>query len=52
MAVVLARQLAPSLPLAATLCIGPGGDGAGVRPGECAVRAARAGADIVGVGST
>ena len=36
-------------PVAATLCMGPTGDGAGVLPGECAVRAARAGAHIVGV---
>ena len=37
------------LPVAATMCLGPAGDGAGVPPGECAVRMARAGAPIVGV---
>merc|ERR1719369_2305580 len=36
-------------PLFASLCIGPRGDAAGVDPGECAVRMARAGADVVGV---
>jgi len=35
-------------PLFASLCIGPRGDSAGVDPGECAVRMARAGADVVG----
>jgi len=37
------------LPVAATMCIGPTGDEAGVSVGECAVRMARAGAHIVGV---
>ena len=36
------------LPVAATMCIGPGGDEGGVSVGECAVRMARAGAHIVG----
>uniref|UniRef100_A0A3P9M926 Betaine-homocysteine methyltransferase n=1 Tax=Oryzias latipes TaxID=8090 RepID=A0A3P9M926_ORYLA len=36
-------------PVAATLCIGPGGDLNGVSPGDCAVRLVKAGADIVGV---
>ncbi|XP_078345626.1 betaine--homocysteine S-methyltransferase 1-like isoform X2 [Oculina patagonica] len=36
-------------PTAVTMCIGPQGDLANVSPGECAVRLARAGADIVGV---
>ena len=36
------------LPVAATMCMGPGGDEAGVSAGECAVRMARAGAHIVG----
>ena len=36
-------------PVAATMCIGPTGDGSGVTPGECAVRMARAGAPIIGV---
>lgn len=36
-------------PVAATMCIGPTGDGNGVSPGECAVRMARAGAPIIGV---
>lgn len=36
-------------PTAITMCIGPQGDFANVSPGECAVRLARAGADIVGV---
>lgn len=37
------------LPVAATMCIGPSGDEAGVSVGECAVRMARAGAHLVGV---
>ena len=37
------------LPVAATMCIGPGGDEGGVSVGECAVRMARAGARIIGV---
>ena len=36
------------LPVAATMCMGPGGDESGVSAGECAVRMARAGAHIVG----
>merc|ERR1712080_98051 len=36
-------------PVAATMCIGPNGDHDGVEPGECAVRMARAGANILGV---
>lgn len=36
------------LPVAATMCMGPGGDETGVSAGECAVRMARAGAHIVG----
>jgi len=36
-------------PVGATMCIGPTGDGAGVSPGECAVRMARAGAPIIGI---
>lgn len=36
-------------PTAVTLCIGPDGDSCDVPPGECAVRLARAGADIIGV---
>merc|ERR1712172_224337 len=36
------------LPVAATMCMGPGGDESGVGAGECAVRMARAGAHIVG----
>jgi len=36
------------LPLLASLCIGPRGDSAGILPGECAVRMARAGAVAVG----
>jgi len=35
-------------PIAATMAIGPKGDRAGVPAGECAVRMAKAGADIVG----
>ena len=31
------------------MCMGPTGDGAGVSPGECAVRMARAGAPIIGI---
>lgn len=36
-------------PTAITLCIGPHGDKKNVSAGECAVRLARAGADIIGV---
>ncbi len=36
-------------PVAATMCIGKFGDGDGVSTGECAVRMAKAGADLVGV---
>jgi len=36
-------------PIAATMAIGPKGDRSGVSVGECAVRMAKAGADIVGV---
>jgi betaine-homocysteine S-methyltransferase len=35
--------------VAATMCMGPTGDGAGVSPGECAVRMAKAGAPIIGI---
>jgi len=38
-----------NLPVAATMCIGPAGDESGTSVGECAVRMAKAGADIVGV---
>ena len=34
------------LPVAATMCMGPGGDETGVSAGECAVRMARAGAHV------
>ncbi len=36
-------------PVAATMCMGPPGDGDGVDAGECAVRMAKAGAQLVGV---
>lgn len=36
-------------PTAVTLCIGPDGDSNDVPAGECAVRLARAGADIIGI---
>ncbi|XP_013400476.1 betaine--homocysteine S-methyltransferase 1 [Lingula anatina] len=36
-------------PIAANLCIGPEGDMHGISTGECAVRLAKCGADIVGV---
>jgi len=36
-------------PVAATMCIGPSGDGKNHSPGECAVRMAKAGAKIIGV---
>jgi len=36
-------------PVAASMCIGPEGDMHGVSAGDCAVRMAKAGADIVGV---
>jgi len=38
-----------TLPVAASMCIGPEGDMHGVSAAECAVRMARAGADIVGI---
>lgn len=34
------------LPVAASMCIGKEGDVTGVSPGDCAVRMARAGADV------
>jgi len=37
------------LPVCASMCIGPEGDMHGVSAGECAVRMAKAGADVVGV---
>jgi betaine-homocysteine S-methyltransferase len=37
------------LPIAATMCIGPEGDLNGVSAGDCAVRMAKTGADIVGI---
>merc|ERR1712029_747772 len=36
-------------PVAATICIGPNGDEDGVPLGECAIRMAKAGADLVGL---
>ncbi|CAH3186363.1 unnamed protein product [Porites evermanni] len=36
-------------PMGITMCIGPKGDKNNVPPGDCAVRLARAGADIIGV---
>ena len=36
-------------PVAATMCVGPKGDVDGVSLGECAVRMAKAGADLVGL---
>ncbi|XP_074651432.1 betaine--homocysteine S-methyltransferase 1-like [Tubulanus polymorphus] len=41
--------LESKMPVAATMCIGPEGDLHGVSVGECAVRMARAKADIVGL---
>jgi len=38
-----------SLPVGASMCIGPEGDMHGVSAAECAIRMARAGADIVGI---
>jgi len=38
-----------SLPVAASMCIGPDGDMHGVSAAECAIRMARAGAHVVGV---
>jgi len=37
------------LPVVASMCIGPEGDCKGVSAGECAVRMAKAGADVVGI---
>jgi len=36
-------------PVAATMCMGPNGDADGVSLGECAIRMAKAGADLVGL---
>ena len=36
-------------PVMATVCIGPDGDDHGVSPQECAIRLAKAGADVVGI---
>lgn len=36
-------------PIAATMCISPKGDGNGVPLGECGIRMAKAGADLVGL---
>jgi betaine-homocysteine S-methyltransferase len=41
--------LATGKPVAATMCMGPNGDEAGVPVGECAVRMAKAGANLVGI---
>lgn len=41
--------LATGKPVAATMCIGPEGDMHGVSAGECGVRMAKAGANIVGI---
>jgi len=41
--------LTTSLPVAASMCIGPEGDMHGVSAAECAVRMARAGAHVVGI---
>jgi len=38
-----------SLPVAASMCIGPDGDMHGITAEECAVRMAKAGADMVGI---
>lgn len=38
-----------SLAVVATMCIGPDGDLHGISAGQCAVRMARAGADVVGI---
>jgi len=37
------------LPVCASMCIGPEGDLHGVSAGECAIRMAKAGADVVGI---
>ena len=36
------------LPVCATMCIGPPGDFKGIPAEECAIRMAKAGADVVG----
>ena len=36
-------------PVAATMCIGPNGDEDGVSLNECALRMAKAGADLIGL---
>ena len=37
-----------TLPVCASMCIGPPGDARGISVEECAVRMARAGADVIG----
>ena len=37
------------MPICSTMCIGPEGDMHGVSAGDCAIRMAKAGADVVGV---
>ena len=41
--------LKTSLPVAASMCIGPEGDMHGVSAAECAIRMAKAGAHVVGI---
>ncbi|XP_022108462.1 betaine--homocysteine S-methyltransferase 1-like [Acanthaster planci] len=43
------QKMCPGMPICATMCIGPEGDMHGVSTGECAVRMAKAGADVIGI---
>jgi methionine synthase I (cobalamin-dependent) len=44
------KESMPGVPVCASLCIDEQGDVKGVPVGECGVRLARAGADVVGIG--
>jgi len=49
MAIETCRETAQSMPVCATMCIGPMGDMHGVSAGACAVRMVKAGAHVVGI---
>lgn len=43
------KKMCPGMPVCATMCIGPEGDLHGLTTGECAVKMAEAGADVIGI---
>jgi len=43
------KKMCPGMPVCATMCIGPEGDLHGLTAGECAVKMAEAGADVIGI---